>query len=322
MPLDTLDPLTDTFQRDPSPFLANTRRQAPLHWIDSIGAWYAVSYELVRELFTHPALTNDIRAWEGYQPPAPGSVQEWSSRTNLFALEAADHARARRLGSHAFTPASVRLMDQRMDEVCAEFAELVDAGPGTVVDLARCYTRPIPNAVISRILGIPPKGDDDLRFRELAAAPLRLANPLVSAEEKAAAEAAATELIAYVSELVAQRREQPAEDLVTDLVAAYDADDRLSDDDVVNLVFALLSAGTDTTTFASTYGLRNLVRHPDQLALLCDRPELLGNAVLELLRFELGGGACCRALFARAPRLPGGCCEPDRSFSLDARRPP
>lgn len=289
------DPLSDEYLRDPARELRRAREVAPLHRVEAIDCWFAVGYDLVKELYTHPGFTNDQRAWKGWVDPEPGSVRAWTAEASLFAKTGAEHARTRRLASHAFTPAAVRRMRAQIAEVCGEYAAAISPETGTTVDLAHRYTRPIPNTVISRILGVPPLGADEERFRELAAAPLRLANPLAGPDERRRAENAAEELITYVRELVDDRREgRSGGDLVADLVAAYDADDALSDDEVVLIVFGLLAAGTDTTTFASTYGLRSLLRHPDQLERLSGEDDLLDNAVMELLRFEVGGGALPR----------------------------
>ncbi len=289
-----LDPLSDEYRHDPAACLARARDVAPLHFLAGVGSWFVVSYREVSELFTHPSFTNDMRAWEHYRTPRPGSVAEWASNTSLFAKTGGEHTRTRRLASHAFTPAAVRRMDEQIAAVCAEHAGRIDATRGEVVDIANRFTRVIPNTVISRVMGVAPLGDDERRFRELASAPIRSANPLLADDERAAVDAAAEELVAYVRAIAEDRRRSPRDDLVTDLVAAYDADDRLSDDEVVLIIFALIAAGTDTTTFASTYGLRSLLRNRDQLALLVERPDLMPNAVLELMRYEVGAGALPR----------------------------
>ncbi len=289
-----LDPLGASDRADPSAALARARDKGPLHFLPNVGSWWAVSYEVVKELFTHPSFTNDMRAWAHYTPPAEGSTTAWLSQRSLFAKTGSEHSRTRRLASHAFTPAAVRRMDIHIDEVCERYRREIDARPGDVIDIANTFTKAIPNTVISRIMGVPPLGDDELAFRTLAAAPLRSADPYLTPEQRADVEIASAELIRYVRELAEARRQEPGNDLMTDLVAAYDADDRLSDDEVVLIIFALVSAGTDTTTFASTYGIRSLLHHREQLDLLRAEPDLMPNAVMELLRFELGAGALPR----------------------------
>lgn len=288
------DPTSEEYHADPGAALARARETGPLHWVDSVNCWFAVTYDLVKELYTHPSFTNDQRTWVNYTAPAPGTVAAWTSETSLFARTGDEHARQRRLASAAFTPAAVKRQRERIAQVCDEYAGRLDTAPGATIDVAGGYTRPIPNTVISRVLGVPPLGDDETRFRELAALPLRLANPMLDAEERLAANAAAEELIAYVRTLIDARRAAPADDLVSDLVESYDNNDQLTDDEVVLIVYALLAAGTDTTTIASTYGLRSLLRNKDQLALLHEDPDLLPNAMMELLRYELGGGALPR----------------------------
>ncbi len=283
-----MDPLSDEFHRDPHGVTARVREVTELHWIESYGVWVATSHRLVRQLLFDPErVTNSVTTWEGFVPPEPGSVGDWLLTSSLFAQSGAEHARTRRLASRAFTPAAVGRMDHLVAEVVDEAIEMIEGRTG-VMDLAE-YTLPIPATVISRITGVPPKGGDEERFRQLVGGAVRVVDPFLDPQERERSEEQITELVEYLRWLVAQRREHPQQDMVTDLVQAYDADDRFTNDEVVMMVVALVIAGTETTSHASTLALHSLLTHPDQLALLRSDPSLLAGAVEELLRFELGG---------------------------------
>jgi cytochrome P450 len=157
-----------------------------------------------------------------------------------------------------------------------------------VVDLYAEFFEPIPNTVVSRITGVPAKEDDERRFRELGRAALSLINPLQSEQERKKALAAAAELRAWVRDMALDRRAEPREDLISDLATAHDLDDQLTIDEIVSVVTALISAGTETTVAGGVFGLRSLLHHPDVLEELRADRALLPNAVHELLRYDFG----------------------------------
>ncbi len=105
-------------------------------------------------------------------------------------------------------------------------------------------------------------------------------------EQKPAIEQAVAEFYEYAWELVRARRDSPGEDLISLLIAAEEEGDRLSDVECVNLVLNVLIGGVDTTQSQLAHAVRLLAEHPDQWALLAERPELAAQAVEEALRFE------------------------------------
>ena len=164
----------------------------------------------------------------------------------LFSLPPEEHARVRRLVSAAFTPRAIARMDQQVKDVVEQFAAPLRGRRG-VVDLMTEYTDPIPNATISRVTGIPAKGGEEVRFRELAQADhprlLRVLDP--AAKENG--NAAFIELAEWVRKMADERRHSPKDDLITDLVRARDRGDAMNDDEIVNLVTGLIGAGSETT---------------------------------------------------------------------------
>jgi len=157
-----------------------------------------------------------------------------------------------------------------------------------VVDLVAGFTGPIPNTVISRITGIPPKGGEEQRFRELAQAVISGISPFLSDEERKKANDAILEMCDHVRQMATERRNSPRDDLVSDLVLAHDEADTMTNDEIVLMVAALVSAGSETTSIGGTTALKALLEHPDQLERLRADRSLLPNAVNELLRFDFG----------------------------------
>jgi len=287
-PAETVDPfLSDAFQTDPAAVLARVRKEDPVHLIPGLNAWMVTRYDDVRELFTNENVTNDRRAYEHFVLPPEGTARRFIADNSLFAAAPDQHARMRRLVAAALTPRAVKRMEHQVREVVDQFVAEIRGRRG-VVDLFAEFTEPIPNAVIGRITGVPPKGEDEYRWRELGRAAVRNVSPFLTPEERRESEDAMEELCAYVREFTALRRAHPQADLVSDLVQAHDASDRMTNDEIVLVVASLVAAGTETTTIGGTRGIRALLQNPEQLELLRADRSLMPNAVDELLRYDFG----------------------------------
>ena len=147
------------------------------------------------------------------------------------------------------------------------------------MDLITEFAYPLPISVICELLGIPEA--DRAEFRGWTA-PL-VAGAMAGLE---AYSAAATALVGYVRELLERKRAEPADDLLSALIAVRAEGDRLSADELTSMVYLLLLAGHETTVNLIGNGVRALLTHPDQLALLRARPDRIAAAVEELLRFD------------------------------------
>ena len=211
--------LSDEFLTDPNGVVRRLREEDPVHFIPGLEFWLVTRYEDVKTLFTHPDFTNDPRAWDRYEPPPAGTFRAWTDENGLFAAAPEAHARMRRLVSAALTPRAVKRMEGQVREVVEQFAKPLRGRRG-VVDLIETFTNPIPNAVISRITGVPPKGEDDRRFRQLAQDSIRGFFAFADKAIKEAGDKASEELAAYCRTLAEARRREPREDLVTDMVEA------------------------------------------------------------------------------------------------------
>lgn len=285
-----VDPFfSDAYRDDPPSVIARMREDDPVHYLTPLDAWVVLRYDLIHRLYTDPAVTNDPRAWEHAQPPPPGSELERTQMLSLFSAPPDQHARMRNLVSKAFTPRAVARMEDQVVDVVEQYAAPLRGRRG-VVDLYAEFFEPIPNTVVSRITGVPAKGNDERRFRELGRASLSLINPFLSEEARQIGLDALLELRHWVRDMALDRRRAPRNDLISDLATANDLDDQLTIDEIVSVVTALISAGTDTTVAGGVFGLRTLLHHPDVLEELRADRGLLPNAVLELLRFDFGPG--------------------------------
>ena len=199
--------------------------------------------------------------------------------TGLLSRDGADHNRLRRLVSKAFTPRSTARLKTTIVEV---INELVDPVTSTgrcdvVADIARQY----PIAIISGLLGAP--REDWQLFSDWADDIFKLLTWNV-ANDAPVIMAAFDELDAYIDDMVARRRRNLTDDLISELIRAEDDGDRLTADELLMLAEALLMAGTDTTRNQLAAAVQDLCDHPEQWALLAEHPELAPRAVEELMR--------------------------------------
>ncbi|MFF2920877.1 cytochrome P450 [Streptomyces celluloflavus] len=209
---------------------------------------------------------------------------EGSRDGGILSMDPPDHTRLRSLVAKAFTVRQVENLRPRVKELTHELLDEMEAA-GPPADLVDRYALPIPVAVICQLLGVPT--EDRPRFRVWSDAALSTSS--LTAEEF---ETNREELRAYMGQLVEEHRRAPQDDLMTGLIDARDVDDRLSELELIDLCIAVLVAGHETTATQIPNFVLALMDNPGQLAALRAKPELIGTAVEELLRFvPLGSGA-------------------------------
>jgi cytochrome P450 len=189
------------------------------------------------------------------------------------------HARLRRLVTAAFTPRQVERLGPRLrDYLAGLWQEIAPAGRCEAVT---ALARPLPSMAIAELLGVP--GDAALLARWSASLQAVFDMDM---SRRAEIEAAYGEVREYVLELVAKRRQQPGEDLMSALVQHEHDGDRLDDDEIVTLAASVIAGGTDTTESQLAHGLRLFADHPEQWDRLGNDPALAQQACQEVLRFE------------------------------------
>jgi cytochrome P450 len=277
------------FMDDPYPALARLRAEDPVHYVAPLGFWLVLRHDDVKRLFNDPEhATPDRRQWEHFVPRPEGTFMRWVEDNGFFSLPPAEHARLRKLFSVALTPRAVKRYEAQVRETVERYAAPLRGARGTV-DLMERFCNPIPNAVMSRITGIPPAGDDERRFRELAQSTIRGFFSFSDDATKQKGEAAFVEIADWVREMAGERRASLGEDLISDLIRAQDRGDRLSDDQIVMTITGLIGAGSETTAIGGMIAAMTLLDHPEQMEKLRREPAWIPNAVLEILRFGFGG---------------------------------
>ena len=202
---------------------------------------------------------------------------------SLLNLDPPKHTRVRGLAARAFTPKAIEAWRPRVVEMVDEILDKVAADGGC--DLVSTLAFPLPFQVISELLGMPTDRREELRAWSQAIT-LTL-EPLISAEERAAATEAAEHMREFVEAVIAERRKAPREnDLLSALIAAEEEGERLSTTELVSMVLLLFVAGHETTVNLIGNGTRLLMEHPEALARFRADPSLDATAVDELLRMD------------------------------------
>jgi cytochrome P450 len=271
-------PFDPAFRDDPYPRLARLRELDPVNETP-VGIWRLSRYADVNRLLHEvPA---GVRTTDGELP----GIDESLTGQRLFMLQQdpPTHPRLRRLVSSAFTPraiAALRPQIQRIVDGC--LARVAGRGAMDVIaDLAL----PVPSTVICEMLGVP-IGDRDRFTVWTAKATLGLASQFLDPATLAEVQAAGTSLAGYFDELIAARRGHLSDDLLSALIRAEEAGDRLSPPELLSQSIGLLIAGFETTIGLIGNGVRALIQHPAELAKLRARPELVASATDECLRFD------------------------------------
>ncbi|QLJ03198.1 cytochrome P450 [Streptomyces sp. NEAU-sy36] len=242
-------------------------------------AWLATRYADARLVLGDQRFSRAL----GLEHDEP-RASEGRRDSGILSMDPPDHTRLRSLVAKAFTVRQVEKLRPQVRELTASLLDAMEAA-GPPVDLVDHYALPIPVAVICRLLGVPE--EDRPQFRAWSDAALSTSS--LTAEEF---HRNREELRAYMARLIAAHRKEPRDDLMTALIEARDHGDRLSELELVDLCVGILVAGHETTATQIPNFVLTLLDHPDVLARLRAEPELITNAIEELLRFvPLGSGA-------------------------------
>lgn len=271
------------FKADPFPFFEHLRASEPVYRTtlpDGTPVWLVSRYEdvltlLRTERFTknrRSALTPQELRKLPWMPPMFRPLER-----NMLDLDPPDHTRLRSLVHKAFTP---HLIDQMRTRVQTLANELLDrmASRGEM-DLIKDFALPLPMTIITEILGVPTK--DRHNFHRWSSAVVALSSPNPTLRVLPSV----WRFIRYLRKFFKVRRRDPRDDLVSALIGAEEAGDRLSEDELLAMVFLLLIAGHETTVNLIGNGMLALFQHAEQMQRLRCEPLLIKSAVEELLRY-------------------------------------
>jgi cytochrome P450 len=273
-------PLLDTIGKERMAALADIETARTQHWLAKTEMGYTVT-----RLEDVTAILRDRRFHSGLSllpqmaglPESPDTEQRMKS---ILSMEGEEHARLRRLVAPAFTPHSANRLRATMRSVVTTLIDRV--APEGHCEFVTDICEPYPIPIICELLGAP--AEDWKLFSAWATDIFRIFNGMLE-EDLPLIERASSELTDYVADMVTARRAAPADDLLSDLIAIEEAGDRLSTEEMTMLAQAVLMAGTDTTRNQLACSVALFAEHPDQWALLAERPDLAPRAVEESMRY-------------------------------------
>ena len=305
------------FLADPFPLYARMQDQDPAHWSPRLKAWVLTRYDDVKRVCLDREMSSDrLQPFFASLPDAESrriaDIIRYLSLWMVF-RDPPEHTRLRRLTGKVF---NVRSMNGMRDRIAALTGWLLDAiGEHSDFDFIREFAGPLPALVIMDMLGVPraelarvKRMSDDMA--------LFIGSSRSQPEKYDIAERATKEMAGFFRHLIEARRAEPREDLLTQLVRLEDDGDRLSEDELVATCILLLFAGHETTTNHIANGMLSLIRFPDQMHALRERPDLAPAAVEELLRYDGPSGAQAR-IVRREHQLHGKTLRPgERVFIM------
>lgn len=305
------NPFSPVIQQNPYPYYAALRETAPVHRVDAVEAFVLSRHEDVtfalknHALFSSGREASFARRLLAKAKDAPEEIRRSFTQRSLIAADPPLHTQLRGLVSKAFTPRRVAELEPRIRAVTRE---LLQAFPARgEVDLIRDLGVPLPVIVISEMLGIEPARRLD--FKRWSDDLLSTTTLLMAGKDLSGVSQSSREMRQYMEGIMELRRQQPADDLISALVAGGQKED-LTAEDIISFCRLLLIAGNETTTNLIGNGMIALLENPEQMRVLRERPALIPNAVEEMLRYDPPAQALFRQTTEEVTlsgvRLPAG----------------
>ncbi|MGH7348747.1 MAG: cytochrome P450 [Candidatus Rokuibacteriota bacterium] len=276
------NPMDPAFVADPYPMYHRLRAEDPVHH-SPLGFWVLTRYPDVMVTLRDPRLIKEpIAAFVAARfgmavPPGLG--------LSMLDRDPPDHTRLRSLVSKAFTPRALERLRPEIQQIVDGLLAEVEARGS--MDLIEEFAYPLPVRVICEMLGVPVK--DHERFKAWGLDIARGLDAIMLPPDSEVGQRSVSgrrALAGYFRELIAERRAAPRDDMLSALIAAEEAGDKLNEEELLATCILLLVAGHETTVNLIGNGTLALLRHPDQLQKLREHPGLIGTAVEELLRFD------------------------------------
>ncbi len=277
---------TAEFARNQYHYYRYLRERAPVHRtrIAVMNGYLISRYDDCKSLLTDPRFVrNRATATGGRRLPIPLPPSISALAMSMIIQDDPDHKRLRALVQQAFTPRALESLRSRVEQLSHELLARIEARTETepVIDLLQDYALPIPVTVIREMMGI--RDDEMPHFRK----GLRMLSQGFSFKNLAtAAIFDMPQVSRFIRSLIERKRREPADDILSALIQAEDDGDRLSEQELISMVWLVTIAGFETTVHLITNATVALLDHPQELARLRAEPELIGSAIEEVLRYR------------------------------------
>ena len=281
------NPLLGGARQNPYPLYRRLRESDPVHRSRAIRGWILFRHADCLDVLRDARFSADDRNYAAYEQERAAAIQDGlvdpsePEEPVMLRRDPPDHTRLRSLVNKAFTPRAIEKLQPRIEEIASGLLD--DLESRREFDLIADFAVPLPVTIIAEMLGVP--AEDRHTFKRWSDHLIGFLDPQASPGPEILRQTA-DEFFEYMDRIAAERRKEPAGDLLSALVLAEEQGDRLSQQELHSTLALLLAAGNETTTNLIGNGMLALLRHPDQLALLRHHPELIESAVEELLRWD------------------------------------
>lgn len=280
-----LDPLAADFLSDPYPFLANQREDAPIAYCDAIEMWIVTRHEDVEHVFLNPGIYSAANAQAPLMPlcdEAMGILATGLDNVPVLSnFDPPGHTRVRRRLAKAFSTKRMNMLAPIIKERCGKILDDI-AGKGAA-DLAHELCYPLPALTMFAMIGFPDEDTD--RIKNWCADKLVVNWGRPSEEEQIQAARTMVAFWEYCLAFVKRRRDEPADDMTTDLIGGSDMTEPLTDQEIASIVFALSFAGHETTTNLAANCIRSVIDNGLWEDLKADAA-LIPGVIEETLRYD------------------------------------
>ncbi|OUX41388.1 hypothetical protein CBE37_04865 [bacterium TMED277] len=283
------DPSDPETLSNPYPYFSYLRRTDPVHWNNSLKSWVITKYDDVRKILSEDFITVD--RLNRFYSKLPGKeaklLEEIIKYLNLWAAfrNPPDHTRMRKIMMVAFTRKSINQMEPIIRKITEFTLDKLDNENEIEVDLVEKFSSPIPALTIMHLLGVPTEmlenfkswSDDMSKFIG------------GSRNDKKKYEKAANgckQMVSFFKNIIAERRENPAEGFLMDLINATVENEKFSDDELIATCMLVLFAGHETTTNLISNGILTLIKNPKELEKFISNPNLIDATIEEIMRFD------------------------------------
>jgi cytochrome P450 len=280
-----MNPFSPALAEDPYSVHSGMRETHPIHYSLALRAWWVTRFDWVQEILRDKRFGADVRRYEKRVQRIRRNLDHEQraifENPSMLDLDPPDHSRIRRLASQGFMHRFVQSLEPRIREIVTSCLDSVDNDE--VIDVVDALAKPLPAIVIAEMMGLPRTDFDQFQAWSQDLIDGAGTNDVTRVEK---ARRADRDLREYFRRIAVLKRSQPGEDLVTRLIAAEEAGDSLTEDELYGTCLLLLVAGHETTTRLIGNGLHLLLEHPEQMAALRQDPALIPQAIEEMLRFE------------------------------------
>ncbi len=283
-----LNPRDPAFYQNPYPYYDKLRSESPIFYWEDLDIWcfarHADVDAVLRDRRFGNQLTHLASAEELGLPPIPEHIRPFRETDShgILGKEPPEHTRIRSIVQKSFMGRQIGNFRPRIEELSHQLIE--DMQKQKSSNLLESFATPIPITIITEMLGVPTEMSRQLL--DWSHKMVRVYHLGHTYQDELDATQATLDFTAYLKEFVEKRRSEPRDDLISQLLDAHEKGERLSDEELIANCILLLNAGHEATVNVIGNGVYALLKHPDQLRRLREEPELIDQAVEEILRYD------------------------------------